>query len=398
MLFLRLWNYIKGYVIIMVEGCYLEKFINICAHRQILLWNIKKKKECLMTLNISAKGFKKLRPIVKKTGCKAKMIRKRGLPFILNRYKRRKAFVLGAGVFVLLIYFLTSFIWIVEITGNKELDSQFIIDKLACIDIKPGILKYNVDPDKVVRNMMLEIKELAWIGVTVKGTKVKVQVVERKQPPELIPTHIPCDIIARRDGIIKSIFVKEGQETVKAGDTVTRGQVLVSGVLKNKNDEKDLRFVHAIADIKARTWYEGLCPINLIETEVIRTGRVKNNYAIVIFSKRIDIFPGKDKFENYDKIGVNKTISLGNDFVLPFALIIDKYYETDFVQKEIGLNEAKQNAANNAYLKALEGISEDARIIESILRYIENNGGRLVASVIVECIEDIGITKEIGVE
>lgn len=43
-MFLRLWNYIKGYVIIFVEGYFLEKFVNICTRRQIFLWDIKKKK------------------------------------------------------------------------------------------------------------------------------------------------------------------------------------------------------------------------------------------------------------------------------------------------------------------------------------------------------------------
>jgi len=34
MLIFRLWNYIRGYVIIFVEGYFLEKFVNICTRRQ----------------------------------------------------------------------------------------------------------------------------------------------------------------------------------------------------------------------------------------------------------------------------------------------------------------------------------------------------------------------------
>ena len=32
----------SGYVNIIVEGYYIERFINICNNRKILLWNLKK--------------------------------------------------------------------------------------------------------------------------------------------------------------------------------------------------------------------------------------------------------------------------------------------------------------------------------------------------------------------
>lgn len=44
MLVLRLWNYLRGYVIILIEGIFLEKFINICTRRKMYLWDIDKKK------------------------------------------------------------------------------------------------------------------------------------------------------------------------------------------------------------------------------------------------------------------------------------------------------------------------------------------------------------------
>ena len=67
MLLFRLWNYIRGYVIIVVEGYFLEKFVNICTRRQILLFDISRQKNSKMTLKVSIKGFRMLRPIAKKT-------------------------------------------------------------------------------------------------------------------------------------------------------------------------------------------------------------------------------------------------------------------------------------------------------------------------------------------
>ena len=41
MFFYILWNFLKGYVVIRVDGLSLEKFINITVSRGIYLWELK---------------------------------------------------------------------------------------------------------------------------------------------------------------------------------------------------------------------------------------------------------------------------------------------------------------------------------------------------------------------
>ena len=43
MLFIRILNYIKGYLIITINGVFAERFINICVHRNILIWDVSRK-------------------------------------------------------------------------------------------------------------------------------------------------------------------------------------------------------------------------------------------------------------------------------------------------------------------------------------------------------------------
>ncbi|MGI6778674.1 MAG: sporulation protein YqfD [Acetivibrionales bacterium] len=398
MLLFRLWNYIRGYVIILVEGYFLEKFINICTHRQMLLWDIKMQKNCIMTLSISIKGFKMLRPVAKKTGCRVRIIKKKGMPFILNRYKKRKTFVLGAVVFIILVYLLTSFIWAVEIMGNTVLETAIIREKLITLGIKPGVLKYKIDPDHIVNELMLSIEELSWASVTVKGTKVKVHIAERKKPPQLIPKNVPCNIVARRDGIVKSVIIKNGQEMVKAGDTVSKGQILVSGAVDIRNEEERKRLVHAIATVKARTWYESEWPVSMKITEELRTGRIKEVYYLEILAKRIKLFSGKSEFQNFEKVEIEKRVSIGEDLVFPLALLIERYYENNLFERVINEQTAKQLAASNAYKKVLNSIPEGAEIIAKDLAFIRKSNGGIVAKVTIECLEDIGVEQKIGGE
>ena len=64
-----------GYVRIEVEGYYVERFINICTNRKILIWNLKREKGVKLYLNIGIKDFKKLGEIVKKSNCKIKILK-----------------------------------------------------------------------------------------------------------------------------------------------------------------------------------------------------------------------------------------------------------------------------------------------------------------------------------
>ena len=85
-MFLKIWlNYIIGYVNIKVEGYFLERFINICISKKILLWNIKRKKASLLYANISVSDYKKLKEIARKTKTRVKIESKKGIPFILHR-------------------------------------------------------------------------------------------------------------------------------------------------------------------------------------------------------------------------------------------------------------------------------------------------------------------------
>ena len=114
-MFLRIWlNYIIGYVNIKVESYFLERFINICISKKILLWNIKRQKSSILYANISIRDYKKLKQIAKKTKSKIKIENKKGLPFILHKYRKRKIFLGFLALIILGLIITSNFIWNIE--------------------------------------------------------------------------------------------------------------------------------------------------------------------------------------------------------------------------------------------------------------------------------------------
>ena len=58
MFLIRLWHYLKGYVIIIVTGTCVERFINICTRRQIPLWDVERITPGSVSMKMSINGFK----------------------------------------------------------------------------------------------------------------------------------------------------------------------------------------------------------------------------------------------------------------------------------------------------------------------------------------------------
>lgn len=395
MLLLQLWNYLRGYVIIVVEGYFVEKFINICTRRQILLWDVKVQQDQKITMKLSINGFKLLRPIARKTKCKISLQKKIGMPFILNRYRRRKAFFAGALLFIISLYVMTSFIWNVEITGNKELQTSRIERALAEYGIRTGVLKYTINTDSAVNGMMLDMKEISWISINVSGTRVMVELRERIKTPEIIPKDNPCDIVAVKDGMIKQVIATEGIEAVGEGDTVKKGQVLISGKIPLKEDDKKFRLVHAMGTVPARTWYEEDEPVRLTEIERLKTGRIVNHYSVNLFNWKLNFWGKKPPYENYFFSEEKKRLTIGENLVFPIEWVVGRYYEEKLVEATIDEAQARDAAAAKAYDRLMKKLPEGAEIVKKDLKFVADETGT-TAKLTIECIEDIGVSRKIG--
>ena len=133
-----LFTLLLGYVRIEVEGYYVERFINICTNKKILIWNLKREKGVKLYLNIGINDFKSLSKIAKKTNCKVKILKKRGIPFLLSRYKKRKIFAIFLIVMLVGIFISSKYIWNIEVIVEENLVVDNIIEDLESAGLKRG--------------------------------------------------------------------------------------------------------------------------------------------------------------------------------------------------------------------------------------------------------------------
>ena len=133
-----------------------EKLINICIKNGMLLWNIKRSKSTIVYANVGVKEFREIVRIAKKNGCKIKIINKKGLPFLLHRYKKRKIIFILIIAILLALVALSQFIWNIKIEGNEKIESSQITQILENKGIKLGTAKRNIDKQKIINEIRLD--------------------------------------------------------------------------------------------------------------------------------------------------------------------------------------------------------------------------------------------------
>ena len=391
LLLINLWNFIRGYVIINVKGSFVEKFINLCANKGIYLWDIKRKMPHSMGLKVSVKGFKAIRGVAKKTRCKINIVRKVGFPFIKYRYRRRKSFLAGFVIFFAIIYILSSFVWVIEVHGVKKVKAQIIVDFLAKNGIKPGILKFKFDKDKIVADMLINIDELSWIDIKHVGTKIIVETVERIPTPPILDRVVPCNIYSRNDGVVKSIITRNGVAVVREGDVIRKGQLLVTGIIENKLNLEDVHYVHSDAVINAITWYQGNSEINKNQIKRERTGDFKAGYNLKVFSDYYNIFRPSSPYKNFDYDEKTIRFAFWKNYELPIEFVVKKYYEVNNKNYILTEEQMKSAASKLAIAAAEKVVLKTSKVTDKKVEFQSINENKtIVAKATIECIEEVG--------
>ena len=338
-MFIRIFiKYIMGYVRIIVEGYYIERFINICTNKNILIWNLKREKNVRLYLNIGINDFKELSKISKKTKCRVKIQSKHGIPFLLNKYRKRKIFLILLITVGVGIYFSSNYIWNIEVREESGVELANIEEDLEVAGLNVGKLKSKVDTKDVINKIRLKRDDIAWMGIEMKGTNAIVKVVKADQAPEIIDENEYCNIVSDKSGLITKINAQNGTAQVKEGDVVKPGTVLIAGIMEGKYTEP--RYIHATGEIQAKVWYTKSKQIYNKQEEFEKTGREENNYGIKINNFKINLPKGVSKFELYDTIETEKKLKLFSDFYLPISVTKITNFETKKTEKNYNVEEA----------------------------------------------------------
>jgi sporulation protein YqfD len=345
----------------MIRGYSPERFINLCSNRDILIWNLKRVDQGY-EFYITIKGFRQLRPIVKKTKTRPLIKKRIGLPFIIQRYKKRKGFVLGILFFAVILYVLSLYIWDISITGEYTHTDEAMLKYLHSIHINTGIKKSKVNCQDIEEQIRKEYNDIGWVSAEIKGTRLLIKITETNMPAPVIKPTEPCHIIASKDGVIASIITRKGTPLVKEGDEVKKGDILVSGVIDIMGDNGEVMKKEAVvsdADIQLKTDYEYMDSFPLVYQDKEFTNQTFHIYGLTIFNKNFYLFNPLKKFKKFDKYDIiedGNYLQLSKSFYLPIQWMEKDYLEYQEVTKKYTAKEAEEKASKrlNLYLEKIK--------------------------------------------
>ncbi|MBU3110470.1 sporulation protein YqfD [Clostridium lacusfryxellense] len=358
-------KYKKGIITMEIQSLIPERFINLLWKNGIVAKNIKKINITTVVLEVSLSDYGEISKVAKRTNTRVKIIGRSGMSFFLMKLKGRSSLILGVVLFVGIIYYLSTFVWNIEINTENYISPYELRNQIKTFGIKPGLRKKNIDVYELENKIMRSNDEIMWIKARIDGVKLKIDIIERQSPPVIVSNQTPCNLVATKDGIVSRIFTTEGTAIVAAGDAVQKGDILVKG---EQGKEEGLYPVHAKGEVIVKTFYEEKKEVLINNISKVKTGNSLSNLYIKIANKKIYLKNSVNPYSNYDKIENN------NNF-------IKKETYNEIVQKNIPGNSVK--AEEEMYLGILKNLDKSIKVIDKIQEVIKEKDKYLIRVVVV---------------
>lgn len=362
---------IQGYVRICVKGYGATRFVNICKKRGFHIHNLEQSAD-KYELNISVPDFKKIQEVVRKTGVKVVIVEKHGLPFFFWRMSTRKCFVLGALICFIWLLFMSRFIWAIEMEGNVSITDEMILDYLETQDIQIGTNKSKIDTDAIEKSFRKDFADITWVSIGQEGTTLSIDIKERDVALYEEESCFASSLYAPKDGTVISVVVRSGQTKVKAGDVVTKGQLIIDGILpvvKTDGTIIDYKLVNADADVLigySESYYD---EISFYREEKVYSGENYREFSLRMGNKMYGFHGFHSEYEKEEIVESFYQLKLWENFYLPIWFYQKSHKEYELVRVKMDKTELEAQLYENLDLflesleeKGVQNIQKDVKI------------------------------------
>ncbi|MCD8119399.1 MAG: sporulation protein YqfD [Lachnospiraceae bacterium] len=350
-------------------------------------------KECASFLcTVSLPDFYSLEEIRRKTGVHYRVGRRGGLPFVLRYLKKRIGIPIGIAAFFLILIFLSQYLWNISFEGNLSHTDSELRAFLKEHQITEGIRTRELSCEELERLLRNEFFDITWVSCELSGTKLTVHIKENYEEEIAAVADAPYSLVAEKDAVITSIVTRNGTPLVAAGDAVTAGDALVSGLVTTYDEYGEELFsyrVNADADIFGETTYtyEDTIALNYLKKNY--TGETARAGFVTIAGSRYTFFRKTLSWELYDREETSGQLKIGESLYLPLTFGVSIYREYTLEEAVYTKEEAKE-IAEERYLEFLQELEEN------VVEIIKKDGTIRFGTALCEVNASVTVIERLG--
>ena len=366
-----------------IKGVNLNRIFSDCKKENIELFNINRKDFKNMEFDVGFHDKNRFQKIAKERNIKFCISSKSGFEKLKNEFFLHFGMVFGIFLFVFLNIFCNLFIWDIKVYGNSRVSTDEILAVLKEHNIEKSKIKNTEKICSIEKILENQIEDISLCSVIVKGTTIVVNIKEKLFVDEMNDIDEGNDIVAPQNLTITELVVVNGTAQKKVGDSVKKGEVIVSGFVLKENGEKV--FCKANASIKAKTWHSASQIYKKQKTVATRTGNTSKTSFLSLFGMKFDVKCSKNQFDSFE-IETSETM-LSNNF-LPIKMTTITFFETTLSVIEQNFEKGKEIVLQQTQ-KLAGGQVKDGEQITNIFDVITENEDEYIITSYVEILIDI---------
>lgn len=317
------WKSLSGMMAVQFTSAVPEKTLDSITQAKIPLSHVIQKNELTYQIQIRRKDYRQLASILHRRGDRLEIVKKWGLYWMLEALFHHPVLL---AVFLVLLassFYLPSRIFFVTVEGNSRIPDKVILSAAEDCGIRFSASRKLVRSEKVKNALLSAVPQLQWAGVNTSGCTAVISVRERIEEEPHSDHKMVSNLVADRDGFILSATITSGTPLVRPGETVTKGQLLISGYT---DCGICIRASRAEGEIFAQTNRK-------IDAVMLKTyafpeadPEIYYKISILIGKKRINLW----KDSRISDVGCGRMyeeyfVSLPGGFPLPIAVCVDQY-------------------------------------------------------------------------
>ena len=331
---MTLWKSLQGMFVLEIVSANPKRFLKLLNEKGITLYNIVFQDELTVRSSILRKDYPAVASLGRIHGNTISIRKRMGLYWRLAAIRKRPVLVFGLTLLILLAAFLPTRVLFFTVEGNASVSDRQILEAAENCGIRFGASRRVIRSEKMKNELLSALPQLQWAGINTRGCHAIISVREGSTIKEQQSVSPITKMVAVRDGIITSCTVTKGNAVCSVGQSVQKGQQLISPYV-------DCGIVIKAGPVDGEVYgrtNQKICAVTPAICQNIRqSGEKTRRCSLIIGKKRINFWKGSGISDTIcGRMYEEYCITLPGGFQLPVSVGMETLFPRNVSSRKIG--------------------------------------------------------------